>query len=93
MSWENIIKQDEELQNLLDQFKMALENRIREMEGFLKDSDEEDEADDLARDILRFSTRALGTGGGPKNLGLTDGFRNLIKLIDEKYAELVEMMR
>ena len=82
----------QELFPLLGQIVRVLQNRVREMEGFLRDSDEEDEAYELAEYILRFSTRALGTGGGPQNFGLTDGFRNLIRMIDEKYAELVKMM-
>jgi hypothetical protein len=91
MNWESIIKQEEELLPLLDKLTKLLESKIREMEGFLRDSDEPDEADDLAEAILRFSQRANGSGGGPRNFGLTDGFRNLIRLIDEKYAELVKM--
>ena len=93
MNWEKIVKQEAgELVPLLDKLTLALENRIREMKGFLKDSDEEDEAYILAEAILLFSERANGTGDIPK-MGLTDALRNLIKLIDKRYAELVEMMR
>jgi hypothetical protein len=94
MKWEDIIKQEpKKLFPLIEELSLALENRVREMEGFLKDSDEEDAAYDLAEAISRFSQRANGTGGGPRTFGLTDQYRNLIKMIDEKYAELVEMMR
>ena len=94
LNWEDIIKQEvKELAPLLDKLTQALENRIREMEGFMKDSDEEDASYDLAEEILRFSSRANGTGGGPRTFGLTDAYRNLIRLIDEKYAELVERAR
>ena len=101
MSWEDIVKQDAgELVPLLDKLTQALENRIREMEAFLEDSeeyfsgddDEYDEAYALAEVILLFTERANGTGDMPR-FGLTDAVRNLIKLIDKRYAELVEMMR
>jgi len=99
MSWEKIIKQEEkELVPLLDKLTLALEDRIREMNGFLEnfgDSDEYEEYDEaysLAEVILLFSQRANGTGDIP-TMGLTDSVRNLIKIIDKRYAELVEMMR
>ena len=100
MNWEDIIKQEAgELVPLLDKLTLALENRIREMEAFLEDSDEYDDENDeyneafsLAEVILLFSERANGTGDMPR-FGLTDAVRNLIKLIDKRYAELVEMMR
>ena len=100
MGWEDIIKQEEyELFPLLDKLTTALENRIREMQGFLEDSneyndenDEYNEAFSLAEVILLYSERVNGTGDMPR-FGLTDAVRNLTKIIDKRYAELVEMMK
>ncbi len=93
MNWENIIKQEEKaLLPIFEKLKELLETRIREMKGFLEDSNEEDEAYSLAEVILIFTQRVNGTGDIP-TMGLTDAVENLIKMIDKRYAELVEMMR
>jgi hypothetical protein len=84
MNWENIIKQDEEdLLPVLEKLLIRLKNRIHEMEGVLRDSEEEDEADlkaDYILDMAKFAVEKV------------KGAEKAVERIDSEYEKLVEIL-
>ena len=83
--WEKIIKQDiEELLPVLDDLLELLETRIMEMNGVLKETEEEDSVSAKAEYILDMGEFALDN---------IERAERAVRRIDQEYAKLVDMLR
>tara|TARA_R110001592_G_scaffold363032_2_gene679366 strand:+ start:261 stop:518 length:258 start_codon:yes stop_codon:yes gene_type:complete len=85
MTWRDEIKKEEkESLPVLEELLELVKNRIREMEGVLKDSDEEDSIYVKADYILKMANFAF------ERIEYAEG---VFRKIDQEYAELVDMLR